>query len=183
MTVVADIHSELVDRCAAGDRRAQSELFNLYAKPMFNVSMRIVNDQMVAEDILQECFIKVFDGLSGFRKESSFGSWMKRIVINRSINEVKKKRIRFVEMPDIPDDQDDEVKEPVYTVQDIHHAVYKLPEGYRIVFTLYMFEGLSHKQISEKLGISESTSKSQLSRARNQVKQTMIELSHGARQA
>ena len=183
MTLVADIHSELVDRCAAGDRRAQSELFKLYAKPMFNVSMRIVNDAMMAEDILQECFIKVFDGLNGFRKESSFGSWMKRIVINRSINELKKKKIQFVDVPEIPDSPAGETQEPKYTMEDIHRAVYELPEGYRVVFTLYMFEDLSHREISQQLGISESTSKSQLSRAKKQVKQSMIELNHGARQA
>lgn len=183
MTLVADIHSELVDRCAAGDRRAQSELFKLYAKPMFNVSMRIVNDQMTAEDILQESFIKAFEGLNGFRKESSFGSWMKRIVINRSINEVKRKRVRFVDLPDIPDNPSEETQERKYTIEDIHRAVYQLPEGYRVVFTLYMFENLSHREIAQELGISESTSKSQLSRARKQVKQIMIELNHGARQA
>jgi len=150
-----------------------------------NVSMRIVNDKYEAEDVLQESFVKAFQSLDKFRNESTFGSWMKRIVINGSINQVKKKKLRFVELNErLPVEESEELQEDIpYTVRDVHEAVKRLADGFRIVFSLYMFEDLSHKEIAAQLGISESTSKSQLSRARKQLRELLIQAKDETRQA
>ena len=174
-----DIHHDIVDRCREGDRRAQYELYSLYAKPMLNVAMRIVNDRMEAEDVLQESFINAFGKLRAFRGESTIGAWIKRIVVNKSLNVVKKRRVYFDNVDDhqISEEEaeDDQIQ---YNVKDIHRALTELPEGYRLVFTLYMFEDQSHAEIAESLGITENTSKSQLSRARRKIKEIMIKNKH-----
>ena len=170
-----EIHHEIVDRCRKGDRRAQYELYSLYAKPMLNVAMRIVNDRMEAEDVLQESFINAFGKLRSFRGESTIGAWIKRIVVNKSLNVIKKRRIYFDDIDDHQLSEESEEKDTIeYNVKDIHRALTELPEGYRLVFTLYMFEDQSHAEIAQYLGISENTSKSQLSRARRKIKEIMI---------
>jgi RNA polymerase sigma factor (sigma-70 family) len=143
---------------------------------MFNVALRIIQKREEAEDILQDCFVDMFNKLDSWRGESSFGSWFKRIVVNRSINSVKRKKMDFVDelkagnMAYEEDDQEE--KEIPFTVEQVKLAMKKLSDGYRIVFSLYLFEDYSHKQIAEELDITESTSKSQLNRA----KKRMIEL-------
>lgn len=178
MTQHLNIHQNLIDQCRSGDRRAQYQLYNHYAKSMLNISMRIVSDRMEAEDVLQESFVNAFTKLSSYRGEASFGAWLKRIVINKSLNVVKRKR-QFYE--DLNDDLIGEVieekeTESDYTVQDIHKAMQHLPDGYRVIFSLYMFEDMSHKEIAGQLNISVNTSKSQLSRARNKLKELMLKM-------
>lgn len=146
---------------------------------MLNVSMRILNDSQEAEDVLQESFISAFQKIEGFRGESSFGSWFKRIVINKSLNQLKRKKLVLEEIDERLHgekvEEEDEHEEPAYTVQDIQKAMYRLPQGFRVVFSLYMFEDLSHREIAGQLGISESTSKSQLNRAKKKLKQLILE--------
>lgn len=172
-----DIHHHLIDQCKEGNPKAQFQLYNLYAKQMLNVSNRIVNNRMEAEDVLQESFINAFNGLNNYRGEASFGSWLKRIVINQSLNVVRKKKQFFEEINDdtLGDHVDPEVdnEEVEYNVKDIHEAMQQLPDGYRVIFSLYMFEDLSHNEIAEQLAISVNTSKSQLSRARKKMKELM----------
>ena len=178
MSQTREIHIDLVNRAKLGERRAQHELYQLYARPMLSVAMRILNDRMEAEDVLQECFVKAFTSLSTFRGEASFGSWLKRIVINRSINASKKKRIWFEEINDDTLGREEEEYEEngiEYTVDDIKRAVQGLPDGYRIIFSLYMFENLSHRDIASQLQITESTSKSQLNRAKKKLRTLMLE--------
>lgn len=178
------IHQDLVERCIRGDVRAQRELYDSYAGAMFNVANRIVNDRFEAEDILQECFVTVFNKLESFRGDSSFGAWLKRIVINRSINTVKRKKLQFDSLDDNKHGQNEEEQHDgetawsQYTVKDVKSAMAQLPEGYRVVFSLYMFEDWSHKDIAVELGISESTSKSQLNRAKKKLKDLILN-SHG----
>lgn len=140
--------------------------------------MRIVSDRMEAEDVLQESFVNAFTKLSSYRGDASFGAWLKRIVINKSLNVVKKKRQFYEEINDDLLGEEMEVEEANtdYTVQDIHKAMMHLPDGYRVIFSLYMFEDLSHKEIAEQLSISVNTSKSQLSRARNKLKELMLKM-------
>ena len=142
---------------------------------MMGVALRIVNDRMEAEDVLQESFVKAFAGLAKFRAEASFGSWLKRIVINHSINQVKRRRMHFDELNEeiLHKEEDEQYAEPEYTVEDVKKAVRELPDGYRVIFTLYMFEDLSHKEIANQLEISESTSKSQLNRAKKRLRQAL----------
>lgn len=174
-----NIHKDIVAGCRQGNRRSQQQLYQLYAKAMFNIAHRILNTREEAEDILQDAFVDVFTKLDSFRGDSSIGAWIKRIVINKSINAVKKKRLlttdlevvrggAFRQAPDVF--QEEESTFP-YTVRQVQDAIERLPDGYRVVFSLYLFEGYSHKEIASELGISESTSKSQFSRAKRKVRQ------------
>lgn len=168
-----DIHFDLIDRCKEGDRRAQHSLYELYAKAMYNTAWRIVENGDDARDILQESFIDMFLKLNSFRKESSFGGWFKRIVVNKSLNHLRKSRMVFQDTDDLPDMAEEETNEVLfaYNIGDVKKAVSNLPEGYRLVFNLYMIEDYSHREIARELGISESTSKSQLSRAKKKLKE------------
>lgn len=180
MTQQIDIHHQLIAQCKEGSSKAQYQLYNLYAKQMLNISNRIVNNRVEAEDVLQESFINAFTRLGTFKGEASFGSWLKRIVINQSLNVVRKKKHYFEDINDdllgepIEGVDDDEKDTSEFSVIDIHSAMKQLPDGYRIIFSLYMFEDLSHNEIAEQLDISVNTSKSQLSRARKKMKELML---------
>ncbi|MEM9051253.1 MAG: sigma-70 family RNA polymerase sigma factor [Bacteroidota bacterium] len=170
-----DIHFDLVARCKNGERKAQQSLYELYAKAMYNTALRILGNADDAKDILQESFVDMFTKLDTFRMESSFGAWFKRIVVNKSINYLKRNKMVFQDSTDIPDmpEEEDEVSQFNYEVKDVKRAVSRLPQGYKIVFDLYMFEDFSHREIASELGISEATSKSQLSRAKKKVRQEL----------
>jgi RNA polymerase sigma-70 factor (ECF subfamily) len=155
---------------------------------MYNVSLRIVGNREDAEDVLQESFVSAFRSVDRFRAESSFGSWLKRIVINRSLNQIRGK-VHFSEVKDeilgffdSPEDEEEQ-EEIEYTANDIKQVLRHLSDGYRTVFTLYMFEDHKHKEIAELLNITESTSKSQLNRAKKKVRELLIQLKHERRQA
>ncbi|RJE75423.1 RNA polymerase sigma factor [Reichenbachiella sp. MSK19-1] len=169
-----DIHFELVEAVRRQDRTAQFELYQLYAKAMLNTSYRIVYDQMEAEDVVQEAFVKAFGSIDQFRGDASFGSWLKRIVVNGALNVLKRRK----ELMDINDQNEEEwIEDPVsydtLEVNQVKAAVAELPDGFRIVFTLYMFEGYDHKEVASILNITESTSKSQLNRAKVKLRELL----------
>lgn len=172
------MHSEeeVIKRCLNNEPQAQEAFYRLYAPKMFGICLRFTRNKMEAEDVLQDGFIKIFTYLKDYRKEGSLEGWVRRTMINTAINYYKKKVKRFNEM-DI--DQADYVKFDDESVLDKLSAnellslIQELPDGYRMVFNLSVIEGYTHREIGEKLKISENTSKSQLSRARN-VLQTKI---------
>jgi RNA polymerase sigma factor (sigma-70 family) len=172
-TVYIDKHIGLVKACKKGDRKAQFEIYKLYAKAMYNVTLRIVNDEAEAEDVLQEAFLDAFTRIESFREETTFGLWLKQIVINKSITQLRKRKVEFVSLDqvDLPDqspdgdDSDQELK-----VREIKEAMAKLPDGYRVVISLYLFEGYDHEEISHILKISENTSRTQFMRAKIKLK-------------
>lgn len=174
-----DVNQHVINRCKDGDNRAQYELYKLYSKAMFNVSMRITNDYAEAEDVLQDAFVSAFKNLNSYKSEASFGSWLKKIVINASINAIRKRRSDLVPMDErvvgeVADEASHE-DETEWQVEKIRRAIQKLPDGYRVVLTLYLLEGYDHAEIGEVLGVSESTSKSQYSRARKKLLEIMRE--------
>ncbi len=174
-----DVNMGVVDRCREGDNRAQYELYKLYAKAMFNVSMRITNDYAEAEDVLQEAFISAFKNLHSYKAEASFGSWLKKIVVNAAINAVRRRRSELVPMDErvaseVPDEVSND-EDTEWQVEKVRKAIQKLPDGYRIVLSLYLLEGFDHAEIGEILGITESTSKSQFSRAKKKLLEIMRE--------
>lgn len=168
-----DINGILLDRCRRGDRNAQYELYQAYARAMYNVCLRIVNSTADAEDILQESFLDAFGKLGTFRGEASFGAWLKMIVVNRSVNHLRKKKLVLLEA--MPDNEDTDCRssydneEVQWEVKRVHEAINKLPDGYRIVLSLYLLEGYDHAEIGEILNVTGSTSKSQYSRAKKQL--------------
>ncbi|MFC6998318.1 RNA polymerase sigma factor [Rufibacter roseus] len=174
-----DVNAQVVARCKEGDRKAQYELYKLYSKSMFNVSMRITNDYTEAEDVLQESFLSAFRELHTFKGDSTFGSWLKRIVINKSITKVRSRRLQVTPMEESQDFVDEgpeyDQEDMDYKVESIKRAIQLLPDGYRVVLTLYLLEGYDHGEIADILSISEATSKSQYSRARKKLLALMEE--------
>ena len=175
--IYIDINKAVVDRCRTGDRKAQYELYHLYARQMYNVCMRIVNHKADAEDILQESFLVAFRNIQEFRSESSFGVWLKRIVINRAINHLKKRRLTLTEhtfeSAALPDEDSFDNDEMQYDVKKVHAALVALPAGYRLVLSLYLLEGYDHAEIAQILNITESTSKSQYNRGKAKLRKLL----------
>ena len=165
-------HREIVEACKMGRQQAQMELYELYAKAMYNICLRMVKNEMDAEDLLQNSFVDVFTHLNSFRFQSSIGAWIKRIVINNCINFLKKRKLHFETLDERinPVIETNPEQEPLLSVEAINQAVIKLPDGYRVVFTLYLLEGYDHKEIASILNISEATSKSQYSRAKQKLR-------------
>jgi RNA polymerase sigma factor (sigma-70 family) len=164
------IHAPLIEECRMGNSRAQFRLYNQYCKAMYNLAYRILNNREDAEDMLQETFIECFRSIDTFRFESTFGAWLKRIMVNKCINHIKKKKIDltlYETLPAVVDDEEEEVK---YDTTKIFKGIELLPDGYRIILTLYLLEGYDHGEISQILGITESTSKSQYSRAKEKLR-------------
>lgn len=166
--------NELIRRCKGNDRKAQFELYKLYSKAMFNICRRMMRNETEAEDMLQEAFVKAFKSLDSYKSEATFGAWLKRIVINTCITKLGKKKIQFTEMVegrDFVDNTNDQNTNVAYDVSSIKNAIKSLPDGYRIIFTMYALEGYDHQEIGEVLNISTSTSKSQYSRAKNKLRE------------
>ena len=170
-TVYIDKHVDLVNECRTGSRKAQFELYKLYATAMYNVALRIVNDDDEAEDVLQEAFLDAFKRIADFRQETTFGLWLKQIVINRSINYLRKRKVELISLDDveIADEPNYDESETILKVEAIKAAMNELPDGYRVVLTLYLFEGYDHEEISHILKISENTSRSQYMRAKRKL--------------
>lgn len=162
-------NNKLIRRCLAGETSAQRELYEAYRVPLFRVCLRYANDRAEAEDMLQEGFIKIFQDLKHYRGAGAFGGWMRKVVVNIALQHIRKRKKLF------PPIDLQEVHEKFQTDEDIHsdlnaqaltQLVQQLPPGYRAVFNLYVIEGFSHKEIAAQLGITPSTSKSQLFKAK-----------------
>lgn len=174
---VVHIHHDLIDRCRQGDRDAYYKLYRLYSKSMYNVGYRIVNNSEEAEDVLQDAFISAFNNLERYRGDSTFGAWLKRIVINKAINYLNKKKPERMPDDERWDVREEEVVDELegfpFTVEKVRAAIEALPDGYRSVLSLYLVEGYDHGEIAEILGITESTSKSQFNRAKKKLKELL----------
>lgn len=168
-------HRDLVERCREGRRDAQFELYRLYSRAMYNTALRMVQNPHDAEDLLQSIFVEVFTKLDSFRHESSVGAWMKRITVNKCINFLKSRRLAFSELMPGNDRADEPEPEPEspYTADRINRAIADLPDGYRVVFSLYAVEGYDHEEIAQILGVTEATSKSQYSRAKARLREML----------
>jgi len=161
--------TDLISGCIRGDRLMQEELYNRFAGKMYAVCLRYSNNADDARDLLQEGFIKVYRNLHRFRAEGSFEGWIRRVFVNSSIEHFRKKSVQIATVTDREEgtieDTDNSALDNL-AERDIINLIQKLSPGYRTVFNLYVIEGYSHREIGEKLGISEGTSKSQLARAR-----------------
>ncbi|MEL6676140.1 MAG: RNA polymerase sigma factor [Bacteroidota bacterium] len=175
MATIIDLQLALVNRCKRGDSNAQKELYERYVQAMYNVALRITQDVMEAEDVLQEAFLRAFRHLQNFKGDATFGAWLKRIVINTAINHIKQRKTERLHWDQADGAYWDEPqKEESNTpMAEIQQAINDLPEGYRTVFTLYQIEGYDHKEISNILQISEATSKSQFSRAKKKLREKL----------
>jgi RNA polymerase sigma factor (sigma-70 family) len=173
----ADISRDIVERSKKGNRQAQYQLYQMYSRAMFNICLRMMNDRSDAEDMLQESFSEAFRRLDSFRHESTFGAWLKMIVINKCINEIKRKKAQlefFDDMSPFEDEEDiTDEQEAGLSPDKIRKAMEELPKGSRMIFSLYLLEGYDHQEISEILSISESNSKTQYMRAKQRIKEIL----------
>lgn len=159
---------ELVKGCLKRDRNAQKQLYDAYSGKMYSICFRYVKNSMEAEDVLVTAFTKIFDKIDQFKAEGSFEGWIRRIMVNEALSSIRKNKTMYVET-----DLEAADRQPDYDqlgdhleAEDLINLIQELPPGYRVVFNMYAIDGYSHKEIAEELGISENTSKSQLSRAR-----------------
>ena len=170
-----NIHQDLIDGCKTGDQKAQFQIYKLYYKAMFNTSLRIVSDTMEAEDIMQESFLSAFEKIDTYSGKVSFGAWLKKIVINRSLDALNRQKAIFEEfdthheLKDATDEKDHLHEDVDLKIEEVKKSIDKLPDGYRIILSLYLLEGYDHDEIGEILNISSSTSRSQLSRAKQKL--------------
>jgi len=179
--MITDDH--IVEGCLAGKRKAYSLLYRKYAPVMLGLCLRYGKNLQDAEDILQEGFIKVFRNITGFRREGSFEGWIRKIMIRSAIDHYHKElRHAYHEALDdnteVPDEYADDISDTDFEVtpEQLIGMIQELPEGYRIVFSLYVMENYSHKEIAGELNISENTSKTQLLKARRMLRNRLIVL-------
>lgn len=174
------IHQDLIEKCKLGQRTAQYDLYNLYVDAMYNVSMNMLPSKEDAEDVLQESFTNAFKAIQTFDYQSTFGAWLKRIVINTSINSLKKKRLPIDSFDGheykLKEEYTETNTEEKYDVDRVRQAIELLAPGFKKVLTLYLIEGYDHVEISNILGISVSTSKTQYSRAKIKLKEIIKSL-------
>jgi len=167
-------YDDLVEKCKKGDSRSYETLYQQYAKAMYNTSLRIVNNSSDAEDVLQEAFMDAFRYLNDFNYKSTFGAWLKRIVINKSINTLRKHKADLVDIDkasvqEMPNDEVLDEEQIQFKVAEVKKAITMLPNGYRTVLTLYLFEGYDHEEIADIMRISQSTVRTQYHRAKQKL--------------
>jgi RNA polymerase sigma factor (sigma-70 family) len=160
----------LVEKCLKGLVSAQESLYKRYYRLIMGICMRYAGNRDEAKEILQEGFIKIFNNLETFKFEGSLDGWVKRIVVNTAIDYIRKRNIepKTIEINDNLPFNESIVE--TMNKDDLIKCINQLPAGYRSVFNMYVIEGFSHKEIAEKLGITEGTSKSQLSKAKEFLK-------------
>jgi RNA polymerase sigma factor (sigma-70 family) len=178
-----DMHAHLLEGLRKQDRGAQFEVYRQYSKAMLNTAHRILQNLEEAEDVLQETFLSAFTKIDQFNETSTLGAWLKRITVNKSINALQRNKASWVPLDDAQLEhvgasaQDDEISS-LWNVDQVMHTVASLPDGYRVVLSLYLLEGYDHVEIAEILGISEGTSKSQYNRAKQKVRELLTAQSY-----
>ncbi|MCA9740643.1 MAG: sigma-70 family RNA polymerase sigma factor [Deferribacteres bacterium] len=174
-----DADQELVVRCSSGERSAQFQLYEKYKDSVYSIAFRMANDSQVAEDIVQDVFIKVFKNIGSFRGDAAFSSWLYRITSNVCINHFRKaKRWKALVSNGYFETQTETHQAPDAARQTelaphLEHAIRQLPEGYRMVFVLHDVQGFRHEEIGAMLNIAIGTSKSQLHKARRELRQLL----------
>lgn len=174
---------DIVEKCKQNDRKAQLQLYNQYCNGMFVVAKRFVKDTAEAEDIVQESFIKAFTKLHQFKAEVTFGAWLKRIVVNMSIDLLKSRKQEMLELDEVhlkvvdTNYEDEWLVDDAITLDEVKDAISKLPDKYKYVVMMYLIEGFDHKEIAQVLNISEIASRTQLSRGKSKLRE-LLTLSH-----
>lgn len=178
---------DIIEQCKQNNRKAQLQLYNHYCDGMYIVAKRFLKDAHDAEDVVQEAFIKAFTKLHQYKAEVTFGSWLKRIVINKSIDFLKSKKQHLVDLEEVhlkvidADDEDKWLVDDAITIQDVKKTIEDLPDKYQYVLILYLIEGYDHQEIAEILNISEIASRTQLSRGKIKLQELLTFKKDGTR--
>ena len=169
--------TQLLQRCKNGEQSAQFEVYKLYYKAMFNTSIRILNDSFEAEDVMQESFLVAFTKLSTFKGEVTFGAWLKRIVINKSITQLRKnKKFDYVPLEVVAEQRDNNNDEEysMLNAKEIFGAINQLKDNYKVALTLNLIEGYDSEEISHIMKISYQNSRTIISRAKSKLRQLLV---------
>jgi RNA polymerase sigma factor (sigma-70 family) len=165
-----DSHELIIRGCITGDRASQSKLYHLYARKMMGVCMWYANNREEAEEILQDGFMRVFKYLNKYSGEGSFEGWMRKVMVSAALSKYRNKSSQMWVITEYCSDAHDIAEESSFISRfdekELVKLVQTLSPAYRLVFNLYVFEGLKHREIAALLNISEGTSKSNLSNAR-----------------
>jgi RNA polymerase sigma factor (sigma-70 family) len=182
-TIYRATEDELIQGCLKRDGASQQKLYDLFSRKMYAICLRYVRNPMEAEDILVTAFTKIFQKIDQYKSEGSFEGWIRRIIVNDALTHLRRARNMYLET-----DLEEADREPDYDqlsdhleAEDLMNMIQQLPAGYRVVFNMYAIDGYTHKEIAEHLGISENTSKSQLSRARTYLQKMLADLEPGAK--
>ena len=178
-TVAEKFDSKLIKSCIEGDRAAQKFLYERLAPRMFPVCIRYIGDRETAEDVLQDGFITLFTHLDSYKGEGSFEGWARKIFVTTALMELRRKdALKMSDDLDVVKGMKAETVSQIQNIgyKDLMNLITQLPPGFRTVFNLYAVEGYTHKDIGEMLGISETTSRTQLSRARAWLQNNIKEI-------
>ena len=176
---------DIIEKCKQNNRKAQMQLYNQYCDGMYIVAKRFLKDATDAEDVVQEAFLKAFNKLHQYKAEVTFGAWLKRIVVNKSIDFLKSQKQRLVELEDVhlkivDTSYDDKwLVDDTITLDEVKATINELPDKYKYVVMLYLMEGYDHQEISEILDISEIASRTQLSRGKTMLKELLTRKGYG----
>ncbi|QOD61597.1 sigma-70 family RNA polymerase sigma factor [Polaribacter haliotis] len=184
MKPTKQLHQPIIDLCKNNCAKSQMQLYNLYCKAMLVVAHRYVKDRFIAEDVMQDAFIKAFKYIESYKNEVAFGAWLKRIVINQSIDYLKKNKLELISINDEVykvENEENWTIESDISVDGIVETINNLKEKYRLVLTMYLLEGYDHQEIAEVLNITENTSRTHLLRGKKLLKEQLKNTSYAAR--
>lgn len=185
MGFTKQLHQPIIDKCRNNCPKAQMQLYNLYCKAMLQIAYRYLKKVDVAEDVMQDAFLKAFKNLANYKNEVAFGAWLKKIVINQSIDELKKRKLELVaineEVTTIYEEETDWNVSSTIPKETIVNEINKLKDKYSLVLTLYLLEGYDHKEISGILNITENTSRTHLLRGKKQLQENLKMLNYAER--
>jgi RNA polymerase sigma-70 factor, ECF subfamily len=168
----------LIEKCINNDKKAQMQLYDLYCRAMFNTAYNFIKNDAIAQDIMQEAFIKAFKKIQTYSGEATFGAWLKKIVVNQSLDWLKKQKLETVDIDDhvisVVDYEDENWEiEKDTNLKAIYHSIDQLPKKCKNVVKLYLLEGYDHQEVAQILQISEIASRSQLSRGKNKLRELL----------
>lgn len=172
------IHQDLIDKCRLNDKKAQFEIYKLYYKQMYNTSLRILKNTAEAEDTMQDSFLDAFRKLDAFKGDGNFGGWLRRIVVNNSLDAIKRRKETLAleeNKLEIVDEKDEYIENVEYQVEEIKKGMNLLPEEHRVIISLFLFEGYDHDEIAQILAISNNASRTRFSRAKGKLIKVLAE--------
>jgi len=176
---------KLIEECKSNNKRAQIELYRKYNQGMYNIAMRLLKNPENADDIIQESFLSAFKNINQFKAEVTFGAWLKKIVIHKCLNYLKKKELDVITLDEShafnveKEDNDNWEFDNSIVLEDVKISMDKLPDKYKFVLMLYLIEGYDHEEISEILNISVIASRTQLMRGKNKLRQLLKRRGYG----
>ena len=179
MTKQIQLH--LIDKCKNNDSKAQMQLYDMYCNAMYNTACNMIKDDTIAQDVMQEAFIKAFKKIDTYNGKATFGSWLKRIVINQSLDWIKKQKLDTIELNEqyvtLTEDESWDVNSGI-SIKTIYNCIEQLPNRCKNMVKLYLLEGYDHQEVAQILQISEVASRSQLSRGKNRLKELLKQTNH-----